>query len=99
VRLLVEAQDWSSTPTELHGRLSDLVPDAVRKARNRPAVNKLRGRLRRLAPALRAADILFDRLDQKHAKAADGNRVIGIRRDRFVQTILGSSHGGTTVEP
>jgi putative DNA primase/helicase len=82
VRQLVEHHDWSSTPTQLHVRLSELASDAVRKSRSWPAVNKLRGRLRRIAPALRAEGIIFDHLDEKYAKDADGNRVIGIRRQR-----------------
>jgi len=79
---LVEKENWFGSPTELLARLGEKVTDAVRKGRNWPAANKLRGRLRRLAPALRQQGIVFDHLDDKYAKDADGNRIIGIRRDR-----------------
>jgi len=82
VCLLVEKEDWFGSPTELLARLAELVPDSVRKGRNWPAANKLRGRLRRLATALREQrGISFDYLDERPNDPGH-TRSIGIRRNR-----------------
>lgn len=79
---LVEHDDWGGTPTALLISLSEKVPDPVRKSPTWPkASNKLRDRLRRLAPALRAQGISLDLGTPK----AGGNRFIGIRRERFLE--------------
>lgn len=77
---LVEKEDWLGSPTELLARLGEKVTDAVRKSRTWPAVNKLRGRLRRLASPLRHRGIFLN-LDER-ANDAARTRLIGIRRDR-----------------
>lgn len=77
---LVETEDWLGSPTELLARLGEKVTDAVRKSRSWPAANKLRGRLRRLATALREKGIFLD-LDDR-ANDAARTRIIGIRRNR-----------------
>lgn len=80
---LVATRDWSGSPTELLTRLAELVPDTVSKSRTWPAANKLRGRLRRLAPALRERGIMLD-LDGR-ANDSARTRIIGIRRDRAAE--------------
>jgi putative DNA primase/helicase len=77
---LVESGDWAGPPTELLARLGEKVSDLVRKSPIWPkAPNKLRDRLRRLAPSLRSWGIVLDLETPK----AGGNRFIGIRRDRL----------------
>jgi putative DNA primase/helicase len=76
---LVEHEDWGGTPSALLARLSEKVSDPERKLPSWPkAANKLRDRLRRLAPALRTKGIELDLGTPK----AGGNRFIGIRRHR-----------------
>jgi hypothetical protein len=77
---LVEKDDWFGSPTELHARLGEKVTDTVRKSRTWPAVNKLRGELRRLQSPLRERGITLQ-LDDR-ANDAARTRIIGIRRDR-----------------
>src|SRR5712691_7195164 len=80
---LVEKNDWSGSATELLARLGELVTDSVSKGRSWPAANKLRGRLRRLATALRERGITLD-LDER-ANDSARTRVIGIRRERAAE--------------
>ncbi len=80
---LVEKNDWSGSATELLARLGELVTDSVIKGRGWPAANKLRGRLRRLATALRERGITLD-LDER-ANDNARTRVIGIRRERAAE--------------
>jgi putative DNA primase/helicase len=75
---LVEIDNWAGSPTELLARLGEKVSDLVRKSPAWPkAPNKLRDRLRRLAPSLRSRGIVLDLETPK----AGGNRFIGIRRN------------------
>jgi hypothetical protein len=77
---LVEHEDWGGRPTALLTSLSEKVTEQERKLPNWPkAANKLRDRLRRLAPALRAKGIELDLGTPK----TGGNRFIGIRRNRL----------------
>ena len=75
---LVAANDWEGAATELLTKLAELVAPDVPKSRIWPAANKLRGRLRRLQPALRTKGIVLD-LDQRKADA-QRTRIIIVRR-------------------
>jgi hypothetical protein len=83
---LVEHEDWLGSPTELLDRLAGYVPDALPKSRAWPAVNKLRGRLRMLQPALREKGIELDIDPNNKSNDANRTRLIGIRRDRARET-------------
>jgi hypothetical protein len=75
---LVAKSDWQGPATELLSALAGLVGPDVPKSRIWPAANKLRGRLRRLQPALRTKGIVLD-LDQR-ASDAQRTRIIIVRR-------------------
>jgi hypothetical protein len=79
---LVESGDWRGSPTGLLDRLAAFAPEGVPKSRAWPAVNKLRGRLRMLQPALRERGIEMDIDPNLKSNDASRTRLIGIRRDR-----------------
>jgi hypothetical protein len=79
---LVESGDWRGSPTGLLDRLADFAPEGVAKSRAWPAVNKLRGRLRTLQPALRERGIEMDIDPNLKSNDANRTRLIGIRRER-----------------
>lgn len=57
---LVEHRDYEGTATELLAALEERVTESVRKMRIWPPANKLKARLRRLAPVLRSQGIHLD---------------------------------------
>ncbi len=59
LQALVAVKDWEGTPTKLLEELAFHVPETVRKSRSWPSAIKLRGRLRRLGPALRTKGIVL----------------------------------------
>jgi hypothetical protein len=76
---LVKDQDWLGVATKLLEDLGEQVTEAVRRSRYWPvAPNTLRGRLRRLEPALRAKGVTLD-LDHRSSDTHRA-RIIGIRR-------------------
>lgn len=59
--MMAQRDTWSGTPSELLGVLNALVSDDLRKMQSWPkAANALSGRLKRLAPFLRAVGIVLD---------------------------------------
>ena len=59
--MMAQRDSWSGTPSELFGVLNELVSDDLRKMKSWPkAANALSGRLKRLAPFLKAVGIVLD---------------------------------------
>lgn len=77
VRELVDLNAWSGTATELLSALDGRVSEGVRRSRSWPRLpHQLSGRIRRLAPALRAVNVEIDTV----RAGKDGARIITIRR-------------------
>jgi hypothetical protein len=75
---LAEEENWRGTPTALLLALD--VPDKVRDSRSWPSPNKLKGRLERLKPVLRAKDIEIE--DGKTSDRKRRRLIFIRRRDR-----------------
>jgi hypothetical protein len=78
LQALIAVKDWEGTPTKLLEDLALHVDETVRKSRSWPSAIKLRGRLRRLGPALRTKSIVLD----LNFRSTDPKRerLIGVRR-------------------
>lgn len=59
IRFMEDKSEWAGTPTETLNQLSPLVDYSITYSRAWPAPNKLRDRVRRIAPALRMKGIEF----------------------------------------
>ncbi|MBI4967823.1 MAG: hypothetical protein HZC25_06865 [Rhodospirillales bacterium] len=81
VRALVGSEgwqgSWQGTATALIEALGAHVPEAVRRSKVWPTAGSIKGRLRRLQPAMRTFGIIFD-LDAR-STGHDRSRLIGIR--------------------
>jgi hypothetical protein len=65
LKLLKDESQWSGTATELWKELGELVDDDVRHSKDWPgAPNSLSGRLKRLAPSLRATGIEYGEVQE-----------------------------------
>lgn len=75
IRFMEDKSKWTGTPTEVLSQLSPLVDYTVTYSKAWPAANKLRDRIRRVAPALRVKGVRFSDLPKSN----------GVRRIQFTK--------------
>jgi putative DNA primase/helicase len=88
LQTLVAVKDWEGTPTKLLEELAFHVAEPVRKSRAWPSAIKLRGRLRRLGPALRTKGIVLD-LNFRSTDAKRERLIVVRRADRTGDALPG----------
>lgn len=86
-----EKAEWKGIATELLERLSGLVSETVQRGKTWPKdATRLSGRLRRLAPALRAVNIAID-LDNREGRDRDRNIILSRKPVHRSSTASGAS--------
>lgn len=89
VRTLPKNDEWKGTATELLARLDELVSETVKHSRAWPKdATRLSGRLRRLAPALRAVGVAIN-LDDREGHG--GDRIISLNAAQIKRSASAAS--------